>query len=327
QEGRSALFDASHMGEFSLTGLEAEGFLDHMLTNRISGSKPGKCVYSPMCYENGGTVDDLIVFRKSDESFMIVVNASNTSKDWDWLRGHAKPGLDFNDLSGGTALLAVQGDTSLDILQSLSDTDLADMKFMSFRDNVDVAGVPTLVSRTGYTGADGFEIYCDWDRSPLLWQALMYAGKARGITLAGLAARDVVRIEAGLPLYGHELGENISPLDAGLGRFVKLGKKDFVGARALSMRANPQALMGLTHQRGVPEREDGSVGVICEGVEVGYVSSSCYSPNLDSRISMAFFRDPEDATPFTEVMLSGKDGRQVPAEITALPFIRKEYKK
>jgi aminomethyltransferase len=225
----------------------------------------------------------------------------------------------MEDASERTALLALQGATAEAILQKLVDVSLSEMPFMTFRDNVDVAGVPAFVSRSGYTGADGFEIACEWSRAPAVWQTLRDAGEDLGLTLAGLAARNVARIEAALPLYGHELSEEISPLDAGLGRFVVKDSagKNYVGKEALLARQRLY-LIGLTYKRGVPAREDGSIGVLSEGTEVGRVTSECYSPNVGSRIALALLNpllfEREHATPFTEATLQGKD-KEAPAEI------------
>src|SRR5829696_4059101 len=232
---RSAgLFDVSHMGEVDVRGPGAARFLNHLVTNDVAKLFPGRVLYSPMCYPNGGVVDDLLVYMRDPDDYFLCINAGNIDKDLAWIREQA---AEFNatvsDRSADYALLAVQGPRAAEIVQSLTGAKLGLVKYYHFMEAT-VAGIHCLASRTGYTGEDGFELYHAASDAMTLANALLDAGKVHGLELAGLGARDSLRLEAGYPLYGHEITADISPLTAGLGWTVKLDKGvDFVGRDAL----------------------------------------------------------------------------------------------
>lgn len=231
----AGLFDVSHMGEFFVTGNEAAGFLDRLLVNRIATMKPGKAVYSPMCAEDGSVVDDLIVYRISSEEFLICVNASNIEKDLDWINRQAREwnsGVLIEDQSSEYCLLALQGPAAELILGASGLAEAAKLKRFNHL-SVTLGSAELRICRTGYTGEDGFEIYVAPEHAEELAERILAAGENKNIRLCGLGARDSLRLEAGLPLYGHELSDSISPIEAGLSWTVKLDKDNFVGKVAL----------------------------------------------------------------------------------------------
>ena len=222
---RAALFDVSHMGEFMVEGKDAEVYLQKMVTNDLSGMKDGAVVYSPICYPDGGVVDDILIYRVSAESYFLVVNAANTDKDYAWFRENLSGSVKLENLSPDYAQLALQGQNSEVILQPLTAEALSKMKYYHFSRDVAVAGVNCLVSRTGYTGEDGFELYCLNGDASALFDALWESGKKHDLNPAGLGARDVLRLEAAMPLYGHELSKEITPLNAGLAALLLWRKR------------------------------------------------------------------------------------------------------
>ena len=210
---RAGLFDVSHMGEFEVKGKDSLAFLQKMMTNDVAKLTDGRAQYTLMCYEDGGTVDDLLVYKKADDHYLLVVNAANIEKDFAWLSEHVVGDVELVNISNDIAQLALQGPLAEKVLQQLTTVDLSTMKFFAFADHVDVAGVQTLVSRTGYTGEDGFELYCRAEDAPTLWRTILEAGKEEGVLPCGLGARDTLRFEACLPLYGQELAKDITPID------------------------------------------------------------------------------------------------------------------
>ncbi|HOA36160.1 MAG: glycine cleavage system aminomethyltransferase GcvT [Dethiobacteria bacterium] len=324
---KAGLFDTSHMGEFLVEGPGAADFLQKVLTNDLSTLNDGRIIYSPICYPHGGTVDDILVYRCSAERYLLVVNAANAAKDYAWLSEKVTPQVSLRDLSAETALLAVQGPNSLALLLALTQAPLAQLRYYHFLPEVDLAGIKCLVSRTGYTGEDGFEIFCAPDKAEQLWDELLEAGQVRdlGLAPAGLGARDVLRLEASLPLYGHELSESISPLEAGLDRFVSFKKGEFIGREA------------LLHQKeeGLSRRLGGLIlldrGVLREGYpvfdserEIGFVSSGTYSPTLNKSIGMAFL-PPGEYPPGSVVEVIIRD-KALRAQVVTTPFYRRESK-
>lgn len=231
---RVGLFDVSHMGEFTVTGALASEFIHYAVANDIKKlAEPNRALYTQLVKPDGGTVDDLIVYRRADD-FLLVVNASNIEKDWDWLNSHlAKfPGVKMKNISDQTGLLALQGPSAVELFSSLAGEHVKDMH--SFTYGEAKCGATTIsFGRTGYTGEDGFEIFVPADRTEEIWNLLLEKGESHGIEPCGLGARDTLRLEAGLPLYGHELDESTSPLEAGLGWSVKLDKQDFLGRDAM----------------------------------------------------------------------------------------------
>ncbi|MEM8549556.1 MAG: glycine cleavage system aminomethyltransferase GcvT [Verrucomicrobiota bacterium] len=292
------LFDVSHMGEFTVSGPESEAFLDHALTNRIAGTPAGKAVYSPLCTQDGGTVDDLIVYRRTETDFLLVVNASNAAKDFAHLSALAVDfDLKLTDISDETALLAVQGPQAPELLSSL----LADGESLPkrFRHTELVVGnILCRVSRTGYTGEDGFEVFCAATEAVALAEKLTAAGDSLGVQWCGLGARDSLRLEAGYPLYGHELTENLSPIKAGLGWAVKLDKAAFVGKEALAAQAAESSLSRVVFftLEGRRIARQGTAIVDAEGNAVGEVLSGTMSPMLNQPIGSALI-NTEAAAP------------------------------
>lgn len=285
----AGLFDVSHMGEVDVRGPDARRFLDHLVTNDVGRLFPGRVLYSPMCYPDGGVVDDLLVYLRGEEDLFLCVNASNVAKDLEWIRGQAAGfAVTITDRSADYALVAVQGPRAAEIVQSLTGAKLGLLKYYHFAEAT-VAGVHCLVSRTGYTGEDGFELYHPPGEAVALTQALLDAGASRGLELAGLGARDSLRLEAGYPLYGHELNADISPLAAGLGWTVKLDKPDFVGRSALLAEkqhgAARRVVFFRTGDRRIVRAETPVLGP--DGTTVGRVLSGTLSPILNEAIGSA----------------------------------------
>jgi aminomethyltransferase len=226
------LFDVSHMGEVVLRGPTARRVVDRLTTNAVAQAPAGKAVYTLLCRPDGGIVDDCIFYKKSDEEFFVIVNASNTAKDLAWFRDHAGGDCEVDDLSDRMALIAVQGPKAVEMVDKLASTALASMPSFTFAET-EIAGVKCMAARTGYTGEDGFELACDNDQAVPLWNALLAAALPLGGLAIGLGARDTLRLESRLPLYGNDLDDSTSPLEAGLGWAVKLEGRDFLGADAL----------------------------------------------------------------------------------------------
>jgi len=322
----AGLFDVSHMGEIIVKGKDAEAFLQELLTNDISKAADGKVIYSPMCYEDGGVVDDLLIYKYSSEYFLLVTNAANTDKDFEWISEHAKGDMEAVNVSDSWALLAIQGPCAESILQKATYCPLADIRFYTFVPEINVCGVPAMISRTGYTGEDGFEVYIPWDKAPEVWEGLLDLGRSLGLVPAGLGARDTLRLEAALPLYGHELSPDITPLEAGLGAFVKLGKDSFIGKEALLRQhaaGLERKLTGFVMTgRGIPR----SGYDIMDGErKIGFVTSGSYSPSLGQNIGLAM-ADIGYSEPGTEFDVIIRD-KPVRARTLELPFYRKKYRK
>jgi aminomethyltransferase len=323
---RAGLFDVSHMGEILVKGSGVVQFIQKLITNDISKAKDFQAIYSPMCYPDGGTVDDLLVYKLSDQEYLFVVNAANIQKDFEWISGHKSDGVVVQDVSAQYAQLALQGPKAQDVLQKLIDVPLEKIKFFRFMNGVDIAGVSALVSRTGYTGEDGFEVYIPADRASELWDSIMQAGEEYNIVPAGLGARDTLRFEAALPLYGHELSADISPLEAGVDRFVKLDKEDFIGRDALLRQKESgvlRRLVGLEMiDRGVPRH--GYEVQVSEST-VGYVTSGSFSPSFKKNLALALLdsRFAVEDTP-VEVIVRGK---VLKAKVVKIPFYIKQYKR
>jgi aminomethyltransferase len=237
------LFDVSHMGEAYLRGDKARAAVERLTSNAVAAAPAGKAVYTLLCRPDGGIVDDCIFYKKSDTEFFVIVNASNTAKDLAWIRDHAGREVDIEDVSDRTALIAVQGPAAVAMVDKLATTSLATMPSFTFTE-AEIAGVTCMAARTGYTGEDGFELACDNERAPALWSALLEAATPYGGLAIGLGARDTLRLEAKLPLYGNDIDDTTSPLEAGLGWAVKLEGRDFIGAEAL----RKQHAAGLTRK-------------------------------------------------------------------------------
>ncbi|KIL36798.1 glycine cleavage system protein T [Gordoniibacillus kamchatkensis] len=322
---QAGLFDVSHMGEVRIVGEDALSFLQKVTTNDVAKLVPGQCQYSLMCYPSGGVVDDLLVYFLGEGRYMLVINASNIEKDLAWLREQAAVFGDvtIEDISEQTALLALQGPHAERILQRLTDAPLAELKSFRFYEEAHVAGIPALVSRTGYTGEDGFELYVKADRSLELWKRLLAEGAADGLVPAGLGARDTLRFEARLPLYGQELSADISPLEAGLGIFVKLDKGDFIGRDALLKHKEegaPRRLVGIEMiDRGIPRSHypvfDG------DGKRIGEVTTGTQSPTLKTNVGLALV-DRAYAEQGTELYVEIR-GQKLKAKVVKTPFYKR----
>jgi aminomethyltransferase len=341
----AGLFDLSHMGEIAVTGPGAGAALDYALTGHLSAVPPGRARYTMMCADDGGVLDDLVVYRQGEREFLVVANAANTATVLAGLRDRAAAAAgaaaDVTDATAEVALIAIQGPAAAGILGPLTDADLGAMRYYAGASGR-VAGRRCWVARTGYTGEDGFELFCRAADAEPLWDALAAAGAAAGLLPAGLAARDTLRLEAGMPLYGNELGPDVTPYEAGLGRVVKLDKPgDFVGRAALAARAAgpPRIrLAGLTiASRRVPRHgypvlagEPGPAGAGGSpggtgsggGRRVGTVTSGAPSPTLGVPIAMAYL-DAGAAAGGRPLAVDIR-GEAVPARLTELPFYRRK---
>jgi aminomethyltransferase len=320
----AGLFDLSHMGEIMVTGPEAAAALDYALTGLLSAVAPGRARYTMMCAEDGGVLDDLVVYRTGDEEFMVVANASNTPTVLGELQGRAEPfKAQVTDQTEQYALIALQGPEAVGILAPLTDLDLGAVRYYAGYPGT-VAGRPVFVARTGYTGEDGFELFTAAEDAEPVWDALASAGTPAGLVPAGLAARDTLRLEAGMPLYGNELGPDTTPYDAGLGRVVKFDKPGgFVGAAALAERAQAspdRVLAGLTvASRRVPRH---GYTVLAAGQPAGTVTSGAPSPTLGVPIALAYLTPAAMSADPGELAVDIR-GRAEPAELTELPFYRR----
>jgi aminomethyltransferase len=325
----AGLFDLSHMGEIAVTGPDAAAALDYALVGNMSGLAPGRARYTMICAPDGGVIDDLIVYRLTDAEFLVVANAANTGVVAAELTGRAGGfGARVSDRTADYALIALQGPHAAAILGPLCDADLAGLKYYTGR-RASVAGRGVLLARTGYTGEDGFELFAAPDDAERLWESLTTVGEADGLIPAGLAARDTLRLEAGMPLYGNELTREVTPFDAGLGRVVALGKPgDFVGRAALAERAQAtptRVLTGLiAASRRVPRH---GYPVLWDGSPHGTVTSGAPSPTLGVPIAMAYLDPPAaegaaGATGGTRLAIDVR-GRPEPARIAALPFYKR----
>ncbi|MFJ8585330.1 glycine cleavage system aminomethyltransferase GcvT [Streptomyces sp. NPDC093595] len=325
---RAGLFDLSHMGEITVTGPQAAALLDHALVGNIGGVAVGRARYTMICREDGGILDDLIVYRLAEATYMVVANASNAQVVLDALTERAA-GFDaaVRDDRDAYALIAIQGPESPGILKSVTDADLDGLKYYAGLPGT-VAGVPALIARTGYTGEDGFELFVEPRHAEELWQALTEAGRDAGLIPCGLSCRDTLRLEAGMPLYGHELTTSLTPFDAGLGRVVKFEKEgDFVGREALAAAAEraetapPRKLVGLVAEgRRVPRA---GMQVVADGTVIGEVTSGAPSPTLGRPIAMAYV-DAAHAAPGTPGVGVDIRGTHEPYEVVALPFYKRQ---
>ncbi len=309
----AGIFDVSHMGELHVSGAGAQEFLQGMLTNDISRVNMGRAVYSPMCYENGGTVDDLIVYPQPDR-FFVVVNAANTDKDYEWLAAHAPAGVKVENMSRAYAQIALQGPSARGALRAVGGEEAAVALPYYGCGFFELLGKKTFITATGYTGERGFEIYLPPENAPALWRALFAAGAKP----TGLGARDTLRFEASLPLYGHELSKDITPLEAGLDRFVKLEKPDFIGKNAL-VRQKEQGLKRRLTGLHVQSRAIARAGceVLSDGAVCGYVTSGGVCPTLNKNMALALV-DTGAQGDFS-VLVRGK---AEPAQVAQTPFYK-----
>lgn len=321
----AGLFDVSHMGEFKASGADALAFLQYLVPNDVSKLASGQALYTQLCKPDAGVIDDLLIYHLSDDDYMLVVNAGNIDRDYAWVEQQSKnfPNLQLANQSDTTALLALQGPLAQSILQSLTEVDLASIGYYHFEAGL-VDGVNCIISRTGYTGEDGFELYFAPVDAPKLWNDLLAAGKPQGLLPAGLGARDTLRLEAGYCLYGHELNEQTNPLEAGLGWTVKLNKgSDFIGHDALvkiKEQGVERKLIGVEMiERGVCRSEY----VIYDNEHpIGSLTSGAPSPTLHKNIGMGYVVAAH-AKIGEEVAIDIR-GKKVAARIVALPFYKRK---
>jgi aminomethyltransferase len=322
---RVGLFDLSHMGELMIEGPEAASGLARALVSDPASLAVGRAQYSMICAPDGGIIDDLIVYRLADERFLVVANAGNATVVSDTLAERlAGTRAILDDQSLATGLVAIQGPRSVEVLSALTALDLSGLRYYAIADG-HVAGIPALVARTGYTGEDGFELFVEWSRTPELWDALATAVGASDGRPVGLGARDTLRLEAGMPLYGNELDRSTNPYEAGLGRVVKLTKEaDFVGRAALERVASDgprRRLVGLIVEgRGIA-RHGYAIRSADGQRPTGEVTSGTQSPTLGTPIAMGYVASA-DAEPGTALEIAIRDG-WVPARVVELPFYRR----
>jgi aminomethyltransferase len=320
----AGIFDLSHMGEIEVSGPEAARALDYAFVGNLSAVKVGRARYTMLCHASGGVLDDLVVYRLADEKFLVVANAANVGVVASELRDRADGFVaDVTDRSADYALIAVQGPRSADILAAVSEAELGSLRYYATTPAT-VAGIDLLLARTGYTGEDGFELYCAPGHAPWLWRALIDAGGVHGLLPAGLACRDTLRLEAGMPLYGNELSIRTTPFDAGMGRIVKFDKPaDFVGRAALRTRADEGPARVLVGLAGTGRRaaRSGYPVLAGDGSEIGEITSGALSPTLGYPVSMAYV-DPEHSEPGTELQVDIR-GRTEAVTVVALPFYKR----
>ncbi len=316
----AGLFDVSHMGEVIISGNDALLNLQMLVTNDCSKMYDGQAKYSPMCNFEGGTVDDLIVFKINNNKFLLGINAANRDKDVDWIKSHLKGDASLLDISDDVAQVALQGRASKAILEKICDKKTLPEKYYSFRENVNVSGINCFVSKTGYTGEEGYEISCKPEDARKLWDSVLEAGAPEDLIPCGLGARDTLRLEAAMPLYGHELTDDITPLEAGLNFAVKTEKQDFIGKDAMIKRGEMRIRTGLKITgRGIAREH---CEVFLGDMNIGFTTSGTHSPTLGYPVAMAML-NKEYATFGTEVDVDVR-GRRISALVCELPFYRRK---
>lgn len=319
---RAGIFDLSHMGEFEVSGPHALDLLERAFTNSAARLKEGQAQYTIMCAEDGGTLDDLIVYRLSAERYMLCVNASNIAADREWLRELNGGRAQFEDQSEATSLIAVQGPQAIAILQKLADFAISSVPRFGFVIG-NIAGVQSLAARTGYTGEDGFELFLKNDGARKVFEALLDSESVKPV---GLGARDTLRLEASLSLYGHELDRSTSPIEAGLQPFVKLGRR-FIGSKVLEAQhqdGTKKRLVGIKTEDGKTVARQG-YKLIRDGNEIGGVTSGTFAPWLGRPIAMAYASMGDSSqtyAPGDRVEVEVR-ARRVPATIVKMPFYRR----
>ena len=318
---RVGLFDVSHMGEFKISGSGSLEYLQKMTLNDVSKLEVNQAQYSGICYEDGGMVDDLLVYKFEDH-YMLVVNASNIEKDFDWFESHKPDNVELVNESDGTALLALQGKKSADVLSKLTSTVLEDIKYYCFETGK-VSGKEATLSRTGYTGELGFELYLKSEDAPEVWHDLMSAGAEFDIKPAGLGARDTLRLEMCYALYGNDIDQTTNPIEAGLGWITKLNKGDFIGStliRQIKKNGPSKRLVAFEMERKAIPRHDYEISVDDE--VIGRVTSGTFSPTLHKGIGLGYVT-AENHKPETEIKIDIR-GRKESAKIVKPPFYKPE---
>lgn len=310
------LFDVSHMGEVFVEGNSAFDYIQNLVTNDITTMTPGRCRYAVMCYPDGGAVDDVLIYKFADDRYMLVVNAANTAKDIDWMKQNVMGDVVIRDESPLWAQLALQGPKFEEVLRAAGYEGEIPAKNYTFTENNIVAGVKCLVSRTGYTGEDGVELYCAAEDAMKLHAALMEAGKPIGMLPCALGARDTLRFEASMPLYGHEMSAKINPVECGVDFAIKFKKPAFIGRDEL-IKPAARKRIGLKVVKGLAREH---MPVLANGVEVGFTTSGGPAPSLGGNYAMAIVdvNVPDDAEWTIDVR-----GRQLPCEKVELPFYKR----
>ncbi len=320
----AGLFDVSHMGEIEIKGPDALALCQKLTANDVSRMKVSDAQYNLLLYDSGGIVDDLMVYRLADDQFLLCVNAANTAKDVNWILDHSEGNVEIHDVSDSYVLLALQGPVAHDILQRVTAVPLDELKPFHYTYG-DLSAVRCLVSRTGYTGEDGFELYCEPNGGEHLWNLLMEAGKDFGLKPVGLGARDTLRLERALPLYGHELDEQTTPLEARLEWVVKFSKGEFLGREPLLQQKKDgvkRKLVGLELiGSGIPRS---GYSIFKNGYLLGSVTSGTISPSLRKPIAMGYVSSEEAAV--DNLLEIDVRGRRVEAKVVALPFYRREHR-
>ncbi len=321
----AGLFDLSHLGQLEVGGPKAPELLERALTNSVSKLGEGRAQYTIMCADDGGTIDDLIVYRVGSDRFLLCVNAINAATDYDWLAQLNRGGAQLIDLRERNALIAVQGPKAAAILAPLSGFPIAEVPRFGVAHGA-IIGISSIASRTGYTGEDGFELFIEARHATKLFEAILEAGRPVGLLPCGLGARDTLRMEAGLPLYGHELDRKTTPLEAGLGAFIKFGR-NFIGERALAdelKRGLRKRLIGLRTDDGRTLARQGHT-VFVVGRPAGAVTSGTFAPSFNRPLAMAYL-DPQGALAAEggdRVAIEVRD-RMIAASVVSLPFYRRE---
>lgn len=312
------IFDVSHMGEVTVKGEKATEYVQHIIANDVKKLYDGKVLYTPMCYQNGGIVDDLLVYRVNEKEYLLVINAANTQKDYEWFVANNKHGVEIKNVSDNYFQLAVQGPNAKAVMEKCFKLDLSDIKFFHFK-NISLNGVHCIVSRTGYTGENGFEIYGPWNEGGKLFDALVAAGAVP----CGLGCRDTLRLEAALMLYGNDINQETTPLEAGIDIFIKLDSDDFIGRDSLIKQKQEglkRRLIGFTLEgKGIP-RHDYLV-VDAHDNTVGVVTSGTLSPSLGIPVGLAYVQTNRlnDGTPLYVQIRKNK----IMLKQMKLPFLKK----
>lgn len=318
----AGLFDVSHMGEVEVKGKDALKFVQNLVTNNVKSLSDNQVLYTMMLYKNGTVVDDLLVYRFDEEYFYLVINAANVDKDFKWMQDQVGSfDISLENISDRVAQLALQGPNAQEKLQSLVDIDLKSIEFFHCNSEVHVKDIPALISRTGYTGEDGFEIYVDAENACKVWDMI----RDLGVQPIGLGARDTLRFEACLPLYGHEISDQINPVEAGLNMFVKLDNDDFIGKSAIeAIKAEgiKRKLVGIELSKGIAR--EGYL-VLKDGQEIGYVTTGYKSPSLGTSIALALV-DKEYSKMGTELSVQVRK-KVFSATVISKRFYKKNYKK
>lgn len=316
------VFDVSHMGEVIVSGGRALDFVQHITINDASVLFPGRVQYSAMCYPEGGIVDDLLVYKLADDKFMLVINASNIEKDFNWMNQNNEFGVELKNFSDYYSLIAIQGPNSKEVVQKLCDQKL-DLEYYHFI-QANIAGIDMIVSRTGYTGELGYELYFNGDEKTAenVWDGLFDAGRDYNIQPVGLAARDSLRLEMGFCLYGNDIDQTTNPLEAGLGWITKLKKQNFIGKEAL-VKVKTDGLKKklvplITEEKAFPRK---GYDITISGKKVGTLTSGTVSPMLDKAIALGYV-EYEFAKENAELNFLIR-GKEIPAKITTLPFVKK----